>query len=120
VIVSCGLVASPAEEARVVTRNLLRSRGVPEEDLDNLDALTLAAVAVVASDFEDGWDELQRLEKLRDPLTDHLLVLSSIYGVRIQGRSYLTEVLRCCVVKSQTSPCQVVVVSAPLTSSTRQ
>ena len=62
VIASYGLVASPAEEARVETRNLLRSRGVREQDLDDVDELTLASVAVLASGFESGWDELARLK----------------------------------------------------------
>ncbi|MGB5513452.1 MAG: alpha/beta hydrolase [Thermoanaerobaculia bacterium] len=63
VIVSYGLVASPTEEARVETRQLLRSRGVDEADLDSLDELTVAAVEVIASGFTGGWDELESLKK---------------------------------------------------------
>ena len=63
VVVSFGLVASPVEEARVETRNLLRRHGVPEEDLAEVDELTLASVEVVASGFRDGWDELERAKK---------------------------------------------------------
>lgn len=63
VLVHSGLIASPAEEARVETRELLRRRGVDERSLDELDQLTLAAVAVVANDFRQGWEEFQRLEE---------------------------------------------------------
>ena len=63
VVVSYGLVASPAEEARVETRNLLRSRGVEDEDLDDVSELTSAAVEVVASSFKAGWGEFGRLKK---------------------------------------------------------
>ncbi len=63
VIVSNGLVASPAEEARVETREVLRRRGVEEPGLEQLDELTRTAVAIVASGFEDGWDELRAIER---------------------------------------------------------
>ena len=62
VLVHSGLIASPAEEARVETRELLRRRGVAEASLAEVDELTLAAVAIVASGFRDGWDELERIE----------------------------------------------------------
>lgn len=42
------------------TRNLVRSRGVGEAELDRLDELTRAAVGVIASGFGGGWDELAR------------------------------------------------------------
>ena len=58
VVVSYGLIASPAEEARVETRQLLASRGVADHHLDDLDRLTNASVEVVASGFEHGWEEL--------------------------------------------------------------
>ncbi len=63
VIVSFGLIASPAEEARVETRNELRKRGVGGEALEQLDELTLAAVEIVASGFEEGWDEFRAIRK---------------------------------------------------------
>ena len=63
VVVSYGLIASPAEEARVETRQLLASRGVADHHLDDLDRLTNASVEVVASGFEHGWEELARLKR---------------------------------------------------------
>jgi dienelactone hydrolase len=63
VLAHYGLVASPAEEARVETREILRRRGVDDESLEQLDELTLASVAVVAADFRDGWEELAAVEK---------------------------------------------------------
>ena len=62
VLAHSGLIASPAEEARVETRNLLRDRGVDEESLDQLDQLTLAAVAVIAGGFKSGWREFDEVE----------------------------------------------------------
>jgi dienelactone hydrolase len=61
VLAHSGLIASPAEEARVETRNLLRSRGVDEGSLEQADELTRAAVEIVASGFEDGWEDLERI-----------------------------------------------------------
>ena len=63
VIVSYGLIDSPAEEARVETRNTLRKRGVDEASLDQLDELTLAAVRIVATGFKQGWEEFGRLKR---------------------------------------------------------
>ena len=63
VLAHSGLIASPAEEARVETRDLLRRRGVDEASLEELDELTRAAVAVVASGFRSGWRELDRVER---------------------------------------------------------
>ncbi|MCP3977987.1 MAG: alpha/beta hydrolase [bacterium] len=74
VIVNYGLIGSPADEARVETRNVLAARGVSGRALDQLDELTDAAVRVVAADFEDGWDEFERLKKKykREPWFDKL------------------------------------------------
>jgi dienelactone hydrolase len=74
VIVHYGLIASPAEEARVETRNTLRRRGVDEASLEQLDELTLASVAVVASGFREGWDDLAALKRKyrREPWTTQL------------------------------------------------
>lgn len=57
VIVNYGMVESPAEEARLETRQLLRKRGVEEHYMKDVDELTRAAVKVVATRFGDGWDE---------------------------------------------------------------
>lgn len=74
VLVSYGMIESSVEEARLETRNLLRKRGVAEESLEQVDELTLAAVHVVATDFQEGWDrfaEMKRKHK-RAPWRKHL------------------------------------------------
>ena len=55
------MLDSPAEEERIETRNELRKRGVDEASLEKVDELTLAAVRVVASGFEEGWDEFDAI-----------------------------------------------------------
>lgn len=66
VIVNYGMIESPAEEARMETRNLMRERGVDEGTLDQIDELTLAAVKVVASGFKE-WDQFDEVkEKYED------------------------------------------------------
>ncbi|MCP3960140.1 MAG: alpha/beta fold hydrolase [bacterium] len=74
VIVNYGLIASPAEEARVETRNELRRRGVDEESLEQVDELTLAAVKVVSTGFRDGWAEFREIEERyrHEPWMDQL------------------------------------------------
>ena len=63
VVAHYGLIGSPAEEARVETRNTLRKRGVDETSLEQLDELTEASVRIVASDFRDGWKELAEIKR---------------------------------------------------------
>ncbi|UCE02880.1 MAG: alpha/beta hydrolase [Candidatus Latescibacterota bacterium] len=63
VLVSYGMIESPAEEARLETRNLMRERGVDEESLTEVDELTRAAVHVVATGFSEGWDDLAAAKK---------------------------------------------------------
>jgi hypothetical protein len=63
VVVGYGMVESPAVEVRLETLQILRDRGVSEEDLQAARVLTDAAVAVVASGFDDGWERLDRLER---------------------------------------------------------
>jgi len=59
VIVNFGMIESPAEEARLETRNLARKRGVDDASLEEIDELTLAAIGVVASGFKD-WDAFEK------------------------------------------------------------
>jgi dienelactone hydrolase len=63
VLVSYGMIESAVEEVRLETRNLLRKRGVAEESLTEVDELTLAAVHVVATDFQQGWGEFAAAKK---------------------------------------------------------
>jgi dienelactone hydrolase len=63
VLVSYGMIESPAEEARLETRNLMRKRGVDDEFLTDVDELTRAAVHVVATGFSEGWDDLAVAKK---------------------------------------------------------
>jgi pimeloyl-ACP methyl ester carboxylesterase len=63
VIVNFGMIESPAEEARLETRETLRKRGVDEASLDQVDELTLAGVKVVSEGFREGWDEFDAIKK---------------------------------------------------------
>lgn len=63
VVVSYGLIESPAEEARLEMVQLLVDAGVSDADLDNADQLIRAAIEVVASDFENGWNRFTALRK---------------------------------------------------------
>jgi len=56
VVVSYGMVDSPAEEARLEMRARMRERGVDDAGIEEADGLIRAAVDIVASDFSDGWD----------------------------------------------------------------
>lgn len=62
VIVNFGMIESPAEEARIETRNSARRLGVDEESLKEIDELTLAGVKVIASGFKD-WEEFDEIKK---------------------------------------------------------
>jgi dienelactone hydrolase len=61
VLVSCGMLDSPAQEARMEMGLLLDREGVVGTDRTAADSLVAAAVAVVASELESGWDEFQEL-----------------------------------------------------------
>jgi dienelactone hydrolase len=62
VIVNCGMIESPAEEARMETMMLVRKRGVTDaEALRAIESLTVAAVEVVASGFRTGWEAFATL-----------------------------------------------------------
>jgi len=67
VAVNYGMIESPAEEARLEMRQILVDAGVEGQDLEAADELVRAAVGVVASGLDDGWDEFDRLrEQHRD------------------------------------------------------
>lgn len=74
VVVSYGMIESPAEEARLEMHQLLVDAGVAGDDLQDGDELVRAAVALVASEFKDGWTEFQAQKKMhRDaPWLEHL------------------------------------------------
>ena len=59
VIVNYGMIESPVYEARMETLDLLRERGVGDEDLAKADELAAAAIEVVAGGFKDGWEEFE-------------------------------------------------------------
>lgn len=63
VLVSYGIIESPAEEAWLEMRNILVDNGVSGSDLEDAEALVRAAVEVVASRFNDGWDEFGALKQ---------------------------------------------------------
>ena len=62
VLVSYGMIESPAEEARLEMLHLVREGGADESNLEQADRLVRAAVKVVASGFQEGWDELNALD----------------------------------------------------------
>ena len=64
VVVNYGMIQSPAEEARLEMRQILIDAGVADDDLAAADGLILAAVDLVASEFEDGWAEFQAQKKM--------------------------------------------------------
>ncbi len=63
VVVSYGMIESPAEEARLEMRQLLVDAGVADDDLRAGEALIDAAVNIVANEFKDGWAEFQAQKK---------------------------------------------------------
>jgi dienelactone hydrolase len=63
VIVSYGMVESPAEEARLEMRQLLLDANVSNEELRAADELIRAAVEVVASEFQHGWPQFEALKR---------------------------------------------------------
>ena len=63
VIVSYGMVESPAEEARLEMRQLLLDAKVSGEELRAADELIRAAVEVVASEFQQGWPHFSELKR---------------------------------------------------------
>ena len=58
VIVNYGMIDSPYEEARLETRDMVARRGFSGADLDKVDEVTHATIAVLESGFETGWEEL--------------------------------------------------------------
>jgi pimeloyl-ACP methyl ester carboxylesterase len=93
VLVSCGLVESPAEEARVETRNELRKRGVDEASLSEVDELTLAAVAVIASGFKDGWDEFDSVKRRTDDASWRKKLSGTVIGDFVKYPKWLIKLL---------------------------
>ena len=63
VIVSYGMVESPAEEARLEMRQLLLDANVSDAELREADELIRAAVDVVASEFRQGWPQFGELKR---------------------------------------------------------
>ena len=58
VLVSYGMIDSPAEQERLQTRNLVARRGFSGADLDKVDEVTLASIRVLETNFESAWQEL--------------------------------------------------------------
>jgi dienelactone hydrolase len=63
VIVSYGMIESPAEEARLEMLQLLTDAGVAGEELRAADDLIRSAVDVVASEFAAGWSRFDALKR---------------------------------------------------------
>ena len=63
VVVSYGMIESPAEEARLEMRQLLLDAGVADDELRQADELIRAAVDVVASEFQEGWPRFKELKR---------------------------------------------------------
>lgn len=59
VLVSYGMIESPAQEAQMEMRHLLVQGGVTGEDLSRADSLVAAAVSLVANRLEEGWEEFE-------------------------------------------------------------
>jgi pimeloyl-ACP methyl ester carboxylesterase len=63
VMVSYGMVESPAEEARLEMRQLLLDADVADDELREADELIRASVDLVASEFEEGWPRFEELKQ---------------------------------------------------------
>jgi dienelactone hydrolase len=63
VLVSYGMIESPAEEARLEMRQLLIDAGVSAGDMADADELIRASVDVVASGLESHWDRFEELKR---------------------------------------------------------
>jgi dienelactone hydrolase len=63
VIVSYGMIESPAEEARLEMRQLLLDADVGSDELAQADELIRASVDVVASEFKEGWPRFNALKR---------------------------------------------------------
>jgi hypothetical protein len=66
VLVSYSMIESPRYEARMEMRALLEKHGVQAPALRGADSLIAAAVEIVASEFENGWEEFSALESRYD------------------------------------------------------
>lgn len=63
VLVSYGMIESPAEEARMEMLHLLDKGGVEAAELPRADSLVTAAIALVASRFKEGWEPFNVLRR---------------------------------------------------------
>jgi hypothetical protein len=61
VIVNYGMINSPRDEERIETVNTMARRGFSGEALDKIDAMSLAAIDIMHSNFKDGWREFNQL-----------------------------------------------------------
>jgi hypothetical protein len=63
VIVNYGMIESPAEEARQETLLLVKKRGLSDKKaLQAVEAITIAAINLLASGFRDGWETFGELQ----------------------------------------------------------
>lgn len=74
VLVSYGLIESPAEEATTEMLALLHDAGVTEAEITEAEALVRASVDLVASEFEAGWETFETLKETHGdaPWLEHL------------------------------------------------
>jgi uncharacterized protein len=63
VIVNYGMINSPRDEERIETVETMARRGFSGEALPRVEAMSLAAIDIMASGFKDGWDEFNALAR---------------------------------------------------------
>ena len=66
VSVAYGMIESPTDEAVWETQDVLRAAGVDEAGVDEATPLIRAAIDIVASGFEEGWDEFYEQKRATD------------------------------------------------------
>ncbi|MCW9016018.1 MAG: hypothetical protein OQJ89_03575, partial [Kangiellaceae bacterium] len=66
VSISYGMIESPVDEAYWETAELMRSRGASESDIDEATPLIKSAIKVVASGFDEHWEEFLAQEVLME------------------------------------------------------
>lgn len=61
VIVNYGMINSPRDEERIETVETMARRGFSGEALSRVEAMSLAAIDIMSSNFKQGWDEFNAL-----------------------------------------------------------
>ncbi len=61
VIVNYGMINSPSDEERIETVAAMARRGFEGKHLKQVEALSLAAINILAHEFREGWKEFDSL-----------------------------------------------------------